>query len=193
VAGWCIFLTGTGIIEIGQSIAGRESIASEVFKTFFGTASSTSGKDIAYVLISYSLYLWTSTGLSSSLILTGRKWPFLCVCALFMSFIIANVVIPQVLGSKVTEFINTMFPWLFSMSCVGGTICAFVAARKREYIHRVMPWCALVLFCVFLLHQCSWEQLMKQPSMFVSVGGQLSLIFLPLAAAPLAIAWNRHR
>jgi len=81
---------------------------------------------------------------------------------------------------------------LLGVSCLGGTIYAFIAARKKNYIHRVIPWCALLLFCIFLWHLGGW-QLMKNPLRHIATMAPVSLIFLPLAAAPLAIAWNRHR
>ena len=191
VAGWCVFLLGIGMIGICQPFAGQKSLIYELL-TQLRAITAPSGKEVASSLIGYSLYLWTSIGLAGSLILTGRKWPFLCVCALFLYFIF-GIAITNVLGStKLTQVLRILFLWLLSTGCLGGTIYAFIAARRRKYIHRMIPWCALLLFCIFLWHLGSWE-LLKDPSRHIATMAQVSLIFLPLAAAPLAIAWNRHR
>jgi len=110
-AGWCVFLMGTGIIGICQAIAGQEPLIGKVFNSFFRTAESPSGKEVVYVLVGYSLYLWTSIGLAGSLILTGRTWPFLCVCALFT--IIAHVYfVPLALGlTTAAEKIKILRLW----------------------------------------------------------------------------------
>ena len=160
---------------------------------FLFYAESPSAREYVYVILYYLLYAWTSIGLSASLILTGRKWPFLGVCALFLTIVIGNVVALEMFeATKLMEVARALVFWSLSLSCVGGTIWAFIAASKRKYIHKVMPWCALLLFFAFLGHQGSWV-LLHKPSVLVSHAAQLSLIVLPLAAAPLAIAWNRHR
>lgn len=200
VAGWCIFLLGTGIFEIRQTIMGRESLIGETLNTYFNfrAVKNSPGKEVAYLVFNYSLYLWTSMGLTGSLILTGRRWPFLCVCGLFA--VMAHVYfLPLALGlTRAAQIIETLLLSVWGVSCVGGTIYAFIAARKRKCIHKMVPWCALLicclllLFCVCLWHHVAWE-LLQKPLMLMSILALLSLIFLPLAAAPLAIAWNRHR
>jgi len=79
-----------------------------------------------------------------------------------------------------------------------GTIWAFAAARRRSVISSATVWAATgawVALCVLLV--LFWSQHRNEiPAslpFIVHVIGLLALVVFPLAAAPLALAWNRNR
>jgi hypothetical protein len=82
---------------------------------------------------------------------------------------------------------------------IAGTIWAFAAARRRRFIgSRIVwgsagAWCGLCILLVLFWSQHHSEYLTPPVPFFVHVIGLLALVVFPLAAAPLALAWNRNR
>jgi hypothetical protein len=80
-----------------------------------------------------------------------------------------------------------------------GTIWAFAAARRRSLIGTPTvwvatgAWCGLCILLVLFWSQHRSEHLTSPVPFFVPVIGLLALVVFPLAAAPLALAWNRNR
>ena len=80
-----------------------------------------------------------------------------------------------------------------------GTVWAFVAARRRSLIGSPTVWAAMVLWgALCALAMLFWSQHRNEhwisPSpVFVYLIGLLALVVFPLAAAPLALVWNRNR
>jgi hypothetical protein len=79
-----------------------------------------------------------------------------------------------------------------------GTIWAFAAARRRLVIGSPTVWAAIgawVVLCLLLV--LFWSQHRNEyPTslpFLIHVTGLLALVVFPLAAAPLALAWNRNR
>jgi len=80
-----------------------------------------------------------------------------------------------------------------------GTVWAFTAARRRSIIGTSTVWAAtgawsvLCLLLVLYWSQHRYEQSMSSVPFLVHVVGLLALVVFPIAAAPLALAWNRNR
>jgi hypothetical protein len=94
------------------------------------------------------------------------------------------------LGQGVTTLVGLIF--------VLGTVWAFAAARRRSMIGSptiwaaIGGWGALCILLVLFWSQHRNEHFTSLP-FFVHVIGLLALVVFPLAAAPLALAWNRNR
>ncbi|MGO8747968.1 MAG: hypothetical protein ACLQNE_18490 [Thermoguttaceae bacterium] len=80
-----------------------------------------------------------------------------------------------------------------------GTVWAFIAARRRSLIGSPTVWAAMVLWgtlCALAMLFCSQhrnEHLLSPAPVFVQLIGLSALVVFPLAAAPLALVWNRNR
>ena len=80
-----------------------------------------------------------------------------------------------------------------------GTAWAFTAARRRALIGMPTVWAAMGVWgTLCVLGVLFWSQhrsdIVTSPlPVFVHVIGLFALVVFPLAAAPLALTWNRHR
>jgi hypothetical protein len=79
-----------------------------------------------------------------------------------------------------------------------GTVWAFVAARRHSLIGSPTIWAAsgvwgvLCVLLVLFWSQHRHEHMASLPTVAHAIG-LLALVVFPFAAAPLALAWNRHR
>jgi drug/metabolite transporter (DMT)-like permease len=80
-------------------------------------------------------------------------------------------------------------------ACVLGTTAAFAAARRKALVGAATAGLAAALWIALCtLVVLEWHRHPERPlSSYVLVVGLLALAVAPLAAAPLAVAWNRHR
>ena len=84
-----------------------------------------------------------------------------------------------------------------------GTAWAFATARRRELIGSPTVWAALAIWgALCICGVLFWAQhrsdigtspLASPVAVFVHVVGLFALVVFPLAAAPLALTWNRNR
>jgi hypothetical protein len=137
----------------------------------------------------YLLGAWTAFGLGASLALT-RSW-FVAVggggaAALMVGFLLS-------LAQR------GLFLLVFPTVCLAGTLAAFVAAyRLRVISSRMIITCSAIyiLLCIVTISVVAQIRGDNNP---LDVYNQLILAgicavpFAPLAAAPWALSWNRHR
>ena len=159
----------------------------------------------AVLLVSVAvIVVWGMMGLGASLAFTGR--PKL-VSALFISPTIITVPLPWVLmygvlpQTLVWAILHGIL-WAIGIAGLAGTLWAFCAARCRRLITVPKIWLAVglwVAMCVVVGYVVwSGNSRPVETSKFglrsiVLVMGLLAMIVAPLACAPLALAWNRHR
>ena len=80
-----------------------------------------------------------------------------------------------------------------------GDGLGFFAARRRSLIGSPTVWAATVLWgtlCELAVLFCSQhrnEHLLSPAPVFVCLIGLSALVVFPVAAAPLALVWNRNR
>ncbi len=97
-----------------------------------------------------------------------------------------------------TRFIDGMTILVGALYFV-ATVWAFAAARRRSMIGTsavwmsVGAWSVLCLLLVLFWSQHRSEHLTSPVPFLVHVTGLLALAVFPIAAAPLALAWNRNR
>jgi hypothetical protein len=139
--------------------------------------------------------VWTLLGFGLSLALTGSPR----FCGTFLLIVIC-VPLAIFVGEvyELRSFVRLAGyagPWLVCLCGAGGTIFLLVWARRLNLIGSrslAIACLWLVLAASFVLHEFSpsprhpWDTLLY-------LMGLLALPALPIAAAPLALAWNRHR
>jgi hypothetical protein len=141
---------------------------------------------------------WAITGLCLSLPLIGRPWVLVTVLlsifgGLLLYLLSIVFLIPQ-------HSAGTFAAWVagvLATSCVVGTIWAFVAACRRNVIKTRT---ALTAFAAWgTVVAIAFTRVPTQSVPFSSWSDWLILAVLitlplaPLATAPLALSWNRHR
>lgn len=97
--------------------------------------------------------------------------------------------------AAISPSIRDLTEYLVPIGCLAGTAVAFWAAfRKRHISLRTLlgalaAYAALVAVCFFI----EWGHIWSLFGATVNIAGFLAAPLAPLAAAPLALAWNRHR
>ncbi len=139
---------------------------------------------------------WILLGNLTAVILTGRPQGFV---KLVLLVIVGNIALQlaakYTLSPATRHQVAVAFAIAFGLACLLGTLAAFVAARRRGLIDAPTAWASLGAWAAIVgltilalpptpaLHESS----------YVALVGLLALAVAPLAAAPLALAWNRHR
>ncbi|MBW8034894.1 MAG: hypothetical protein FVQ79_04440 [Planctomycetes bacterium] len=156
----------------------------------------------------FPLYLLAAVGIGASLTLMGRTW-FLCIlCGGSWGVLIIWAILCGL--GLIPEWFQTAFskalPWGIGMTSLVGTIWIFARACQRELIYQRVclfagcSWAALFAGMWLLWRyafaaglEILWFSKAPQSSSIIMMGGLLTLMVLPLASGPLAVAWNRHR
>jgi hypothetical protein len=141
----------------------------------------------AWLLLFFLLALWTLVALGAALGM-ARSW-FVPVGGIGGGVLLMIFVHFAGRGSSLSATVATL---LLVAGFVGGTTAAFVAARRRRLISMptmlsaLAAYVVLVLTCFFISGGMSLAALPR-------IAGFCVTPLAPLAAAPLALAWNRHR
>lgn len=138
------------------------------------------------------LVVWTIASLFAAFGWTGRAWLFGgVILGLMLSTVAVTVVLRFVVSPENTHAVMQIIRWGIATLLVFGTGAAFVSSHKQR---------ALELETVVLL-LLAWGGMVSavwfvQPPDFtigILLSTLLLLPILPVAAVPLAVAWNRHR
>ena len=129
--------------------------------------------------------VWTLVGLGAALAM-ARSW-FVPVgwFGAFALFLMTVGAMP--LADRLIIF-------MASVGCLAATIAAFTAAWKRNLVTRRTLISAIAAY-VFLLANCllALNEGIVSLDFFLPLIGFAAVSLAPLAVAPLALAWNRHR
>ena len=128
--------------------------------------------------------------------LTGRTQPFLGITlVVFGGGITAGFVIKYVL----TDDQQKLF-WQVTFAGLGVVLAVlttwlFVQARRRELLDSLTAWWSLFVWLALLAIVVGLQLVRPELPWLVVVFlcGTLALVVMPLAATPLALAWNRTR
>jgi hypothetical protein len=203
--GWVIYFVGLLILLSGLFFAGGR----ETINLFFATMRVLSQAvvqpgspwhSIRFVISLRGLgfvCVWAGFALTSSLLFVGRMWVLIglftvsCAVAILWDVLCGIGLIPQV----IVEAVQNILPWMFGLGYMGITTAFFVLARRKSITHRIMPWVGLALWVIFCLIGVHGDivKLNGPTSNLILVLGLLTWPVAPLALAPLALAWNRHR
>jgi len=130
--------------------------------------------------------------------LPGRKWPLALAPAIAFFVLVGQflMVFFRRNGFITAEFVETVvisLSWILGVGVLLGTVLAFVAARRREYIGNRTVWLSVAFWIALSVFSVNfWRQGMDVPfACFYVLVAVLPLT--PLATASLALSWNRHR
>lgn len=146
------------------------------------------------------LVAWIVCALTLSIVLTGRPQFFLpVICGSFAAGITWMVLLKWVIPAEVSDTLNLGMLHLVAIALFFGTIALYVVARKKLLIGPRLPWIALCVWMALaatlpFIRQLAWHpQNHSFPVVVVPLLGLFACAVAPLAAAPLALSWNRHR
>ena len=138
---------------------------------------------------------WTPLALASCLALTGRQRLLVSTVAASVPMLLAGLFLAES-RNQGREFIPE-FPWQYFVGVAATltTAASFGMALKRRLIG--WPTCGIAtagwLALCGLAGSVSLLLGSLEPASLVLLAGLLALPLAPLAAAPLALSWNRHR
>ena len=143
---------------------------------------------------------WGLMGLGASMTFMGRPWLLwgltLVICSIGPIFIALDTLHAlNLIPLGIVPALWSSAPWTIGTCCLFGTAWAFLAARRRYLIASktlclgLGVWLMLCISVGFMLFPGKGPEL----SSIVLAMGLLMLPVAPLATAPLALAWNRHR
>jgi len=144
----------------------------------------------AWPLLAFLLVAWTLAALGAALGM-ARSW-FVPVGGLGGGVLLMILINIAGRGPSLLAIVATL---LLGGGSVGGTTAAFVAARRRRLISlptmlsALAAYVVLILICFFIACNNGGKSL----EAFLAIVGYCAAPLAPLAAAPLALAWNRHR
>jgi hypothetical protein len=143
---------------------------------------------------------WGLLGFGASITFAGRPWLvlgfWLAVCSVWPAFMALRTL--EWLNLIPFDIVSALFgalPWTIGTLCLLGTVAAFITARRRDLIDARKLFLGPALWIILcILVGLLWLPRDKPGlSTIVLVMGLLALPAAPLATAPLALAWNRHR
>ena len=143
--------------------------------------------------------VWGALGLGASMTLMGRPWLlwgfWLAICSFGPVLIILDTLHTINLFPFSVAPLFRSLPWTIGICCMLGTAWAFFVARRRYLIATRTLCLGLGLWILLCISIGSAWLPRDDPglSTIVLVMGLLALSVAPLATAPLALAWNRHR
>jgi hypothetical protein len=137
---------------------------------------------------------WSATGLMTSLALAGKRVLLLVICP-GGAVALAGALLPHLLPTEYRDDIAGLYWTGCLIFCLAGCLAIFIVSWRRRLIDARTLWLSAILVGI---GACATFAA-RQPGVIV-VGKHLlltvaccSLIPIPLAAAPLAVYWNRHR
>ena len=176
---------------------------SEQFKT---------GPILGPFLLSYSSQtsflvfgFWILIANSVSILWTGRTWFYYTVIGIFFGGLISLFLFIgflhwiNVSSDLMQNYITPLISLTIFLLIVGGTVAAFLVARRRKLIKPVTVPVALVSWLISSAGYAIWFLFLRTSRFYVDwtqllfVSSMFALFILPFATIPLALAWNRHR
>jgi hypothetical protein len=139
---------------------------------------------------------WIVAGTLTSIGLAGRsKLVLQLLCGLAAAFIGVMLISELALPREARWVLQRTLVAIVGGSLLLGTGWLFLAARRRGLIQAPTVWAATGVWAVAAVLLVLQWPLKEEPqlSAYPLFAGVLALAVAPLAAAPLALSWNRHR
>jgi len=137
---------------------------------------------------------WIAMTTAATITMTGRSGPFLMsTCGLAFVGFIVDMAVKKVATAETQKLLVQSFPVVISVLIVLGTAAALVKAYRQHLLEpnvvskTVVVW-VIIAVIAFMLRPTDLPLLA-----YPMIAAFSALIVLPIATAPLAIAWNRHR
>lgn len=131
-----------------------------------------------------------------SLCLTGRSQQIVQLFfVLFVGYISVMLLAKFALSPPAHRQVLHAVAAMTGVACLLITLAVFIAARRRGLIEPPTIWAAVAAWAVLVIAASllTPHAAIASNTAYVFLFGGLSLAVLPFAAAPLALAWNRHR
>ncbi len=142
---------------------------------------------------------WCLLGLAASIAMTGRAWVMILPLALGIGALLDGPLVERLPMSRAgLEFLTRTFVWAVVLSIVAGSIAAYVIAFRRKLVSlRTVSiggilWAAVTVGLLNLAALLDESQPMTLEAITI-FATFAALVVVPLATAPLALSWNRHR
>jgi len=140
---------------------------------------------------------WTLMALMACFTLTGHKWVLGVVGAIFYVFFFGWITLqtPGLLSADTRKALFETLGIIISFGGLLGTSAAFTAAYRKGLIGKGLVLLSAGLWLILAL--CAAGLLVRshkpEPVPLSLLIGLMALPVAPLALAPLALSWNRHR
>jgi len=205
LVGWAIYVVGMGVLLTGLFVTGGREAVNLFFATLRVLSQATAQPGSPWYSIRFvislrglgSVCMWSAFALVASILLTGRRWFLvgLSVTCWFIPILWGLLCDLGLIPLAIVEAVRDLRPWLIGLGCLGGTGTAFVMALRKSIIPRVLPWMGLSIWGMLCALGVYGDILkLNGPGASLAlVCGLLALPVAPLALAPLALTWNRHR
>jgi hypothetical protein len=149
-----------------------------------------------FAMLASILGSWIAAGAMIGVGLTGRgQLGAQVFCAVIAAFIAILLGSKFALPPDVFEQVMRGLGLCAGVACVVGALAAFVAARRRRLIDAATAWAALAAWATLVITGVLMLKPMSRIPLagYALLVGMLALTVMPLAVAPLALTWNRHR
>ena len=167
------------------------------------TVESSGVVDVLFVTFELLIINWANMALVATVFLTGRNGLVVFLCVVPYVFGVLFLIFHKTIGLDMLATLFTAGSWGFSFGALALTIAAFILARRRGLIDGRLQAVAFGLWLTAGV-AFAWRGADRVSTIIESgVGmerallvigpGLLALAVAPLALAPLAVAWNRHR
>ncbi len=157
---------------------------------------------VAILLGAGLLAAWTLVGLGASLTL-ARRWLMATILyagltSFFAYWLLVTYAVARDLRDvrDLRDQLDTGLTWVFGIGCVLATACAFGVARRLRLISTTTLGIALAIWLLLSGGFIATAILPRGPGtplVIVLFLGLFSLPIAPVATAPIALWWNRHR
>ncbi|MDT8303649.1 MAG: hypothetical protein RQ760_19365 [Sedimentisphaerales bacterium] len=187
VVGW-LFITGEG-----ETVTqGWHGVVNKVHEFGYGNTLQLVAVGI--------IIAWGLVGMGASMTFIGRPWLvwgfWLVICSVGPVVMVLDTLHTfNLIPFGIVPALWISAPWTIGICCLLGTTWAFFSAR-RQYLIASRTLCLGLGLWLILCISIGFMWLTRdkpEPSSIVLVMGLLTLPVAPLATAPLALAWNRHR
>ena len=163
---------------------------------------------IAVVLIVFTL---AATGLTASLVLTGRNWLIAVLGEVPIALIIVALVVERIAGVGIWQTLLPILAGRILAGCLALILPIAVLASawfgtrhrllgRRVTLRLLLFWFSLSISTILLIesfdergHLAGLLQLLPSGSGAVAATAFWAAAILPWLLAPLAVNWNRHR
>lgn len=203
--GWVIYFAGMLIVLAGLFVTGGREEVNLFLATLRVLSQAAAQPGSPWYSIRFVISLrgmgtvcmWSVFVLSASVLLTGRRWFLvgLSITCWFIPILWGLLCDLGLIPQAIVEAMRDVRPWVIGLGCLGGTGAALIVALRKSIISWIAPGVALGIWgmlCALGVH----GDVLKPSGPgadLVLVCGLLALPVAPLALAPLALHWNRHR
>lgn len=190
---WGSLMGGPLLLSLLVLVTGQTDFLAEFWEPVRQTYQSFSGTRVGgFLWLGLLIGSWTILTLSATLMLTGRRWLTITVwLAIFLSPSILKVFLRLCLPLSLHPITLETILSIVALACLTGSFVAYRQAHRCALVSTPLIVVAGGLYgLLVMVALLAWEW--DAFSLLICLA-LLSLPLLPIAAAPLALDWNRHR